>query len=86
MSTLAHALRREFRVMFSLKVQPLWFRILKWAASLVFAARYHDQPWFWPLVAACVGTGLAIHLLYRCKTRAWTRAWGGWRDLDAGRP
>ena len=83
MNTLALTLRRELRVCFSLKAQPLWIRILKWAAIIALTALYHDAPWFWPIVAACVVAGLALHFFYRWKTRAWTRSWGGWNDLAA---
>ena len=54
MSALAQALRREARVAFSLKTQPLWFRVLKWAIALLVCVRYHDAAWFWP-VAAIIG-------------------------------
>ena len=30
--------------------------------------------------------GLATHLLYRHKTRGWTRPWGGWKDVEAAWP
>ena len=85
MSTLAHTLRREIRVMFSLKVQSLRVRILKWAVMLALIVRYHDKAWFWPVAAITFSLSLGVHFLYRCKTCAWTRPWGGWRDLDAGR-
>jgi hypothetical protein len=29
---------------------------------------------------------VATHLFYRHKTRAWTRPWGGWKDVEAVRP
>lgn len=85
MSALSHTLRREFRVAFSLKAQPLWFRILKWLAILAVVVGYHGAPWFWLLIAACFSAALGIHFLYRWKTRAWTHGWGGWKDLEAGR-
>ncbi len=25
---------------------------------------------------------VALHMLWRVKTRAWTQAWGGWDDVD----
>jgi len=43
------------------------------------------HPFFWWCVLAAVGLGLGLHLFYRWKTRAWTRPWGGWNDLAAGR-
>jgi hypothetical protein len=85
MSTLSSTLRREWRVAISLRAQPLWFRLAKWAVFLTLAVRFWRQPrfWAWVLIAVCLG--LALHFLYRRKTRAWTRAWGGWNDLAAGR-
>ena len=56
------AIRREFRVAFSRRAQPAWFRIVKWTCILIGVAFFHDRAWFW-----------------------WTRAWGGWNDLEAGR-
>ena len=85
MSTLAHTLRRETRVIFSLKTQPLWVRILKWALMLALIVRYHDKAWFWPVAAITFALSLGVHFLYRWKTRIWTQPWGGWKDLEAGR-
>ena len=85
MNTLARLLRLELRVCFSRHAQPPWFRIVKWTVGLAFIARYHGAAWFWPLAAAWgVGT-LALHFLYRWRTHAWTRPWGGWHDLAATR-
>ena len=86
MSTLAQTLRREARVIFSLKTQPLWVRVLKWAVILALIVRYHDNAWFWPVVAIMFALSLSVHFLYRWNTCAWTKPWGGWRDLEAGRP
>lgn len=85
MSTFTQALRREARVCFSLKAQPLWFRIVKWVAGIAFMIAFHGRAWFWPVVAGWTMVALALHFLYRWKTRAWTQAWGGWDDLEAGR-
>jgi len=85
MSTFTQALRREARVAFSLRAQPLWFRILKWIVIIACVAAFHDHTWFWLVLAGCFATALAVHFLYRWKTRAWTRPWGGWDDLEAGR-
>jgi hypothetical protein len=81
--TLALKIRRELRVCFSLKTQPLWVRIVKWIAVLAFIALCHDSPWFWPSVAACFVAGLVLHFVYRWQTRAWTRPWGGWNDVKS---
>ena len=78
-------LRREARVCFSLKAQPLWFRIMKWIVGVAFMIAFHRRDWFWPTVGSWSVVALALHFLYRSKTRIWTQAWGGWNDLEAGR-
>ena len=85
MSTLAHALRREARIAFSRRAQPVWFRIIKWTCILVGIALFHDQRWFWWTIAGLTVTMTLVHFIYRRKTKTWTRAWGGWNDLEAGR-
>ena len=85
MNTLAQALRREARVAFSRHAQPVWFRIVKWTCIVVGVALFHDQRWFWLTLASLAAAGTLVHLLYRWKTKTWTRAWGGWNDLEAGR-
>ncbi len=85
MSTFTQAVRREVRVAFSLKAQPLWFRILKWIVGIAFVIAFHKHVWFWPVITAVSVAALALHCLYRWKTRVWTQAWGGWHDLEAGR-
>ena len=85
MSALAQALRREARVAFSLRAQPLWFRIVKWTVGIACIVAFHDRAWFWPVVAGWTFVALALHFLYRWKTCAWTQPWGGWNDLEAGR-
>lgn len=78
-------IRRELRVVFSLRGQPLWFRILKWTCILVGIALFHDRDWFWRTLAGLAAMATASHFVYRWKTKVWTRAWGGWNDLAAGR-
>lgn len=85
MSTFTQALRREARVACSLKAQPLWFRIVKWLGFLAYVVAFHGRAWFWPAIAAGTVAALALHCLYRWKTRGWTQPWGGWNDLEAGR-
>jgi hypothetical protein len=86
MNPLSSSLRREWRVAFSLRAQPFWFRVAKWTVFLGLAVVFWRQPFFWWCVLAAAGLGLGLHLFYRWKTRAWTRAWGGWNDFEAGRP
>ena len=85
MNTFSAAIRRECRVALSRRAQPVWFRIAKWTCILVGVALFLDRRWFWWTLAALALAGLLAHFLYRCKTKTWTRAWGGWNDLDAGR-
>jgi hypothetical protein len=79
------AVRREFRVAFSRHAQPVWFRVVKWTCILTGLALFHDQSWFWRTLAALALAGTVVHFIYRSKTKIWTRAWGGWNDLAAGR-
>jgi hypothetical protein len=85
MSTLTHTLRREVRVAFSRQAQPVWFRVTKWIGVLAGIALFHDRPWFWWSLAGVAVAGFGLHFFYRWKTKHWTRAWGGWNDLEAGR-
>ena len=85
MNSFASALRRECRVAFSPRAQPLWFRLAKWTALLVLIAVFGRRPFFWRCLLVALAAGLAVHLFYRWKTRGWTRPWGGWDDLEAGR-
>jgi hypothetical protein len=83
MNSFTTLVRREFRVAVSPKAQPIWFRVLKWGALIVFTVRYHSVPWFWHAVAVALVTALGLHFFYRWKTRGWSRPWGGWNDVQA---
>jgi hypothetical protein len=85
MDTLRTALRREVRVAFSRRAQPVWFRVVKWTVLLVTFALWHDRPTYWWTVLVLFVPSVGLHLLYRHRTHRWTRAWGGWNDLPAGR-
>jgi len=85
MNALSGALRREFRVAFSRRSQPRWFRVIKWTVLLACGAAFWRKPLFWWCLLALASLGLAVHFVYRRKTCAWTRPWGGWDDLEAGR-
>jgi hypothetical protein len=85
MNALSIALRRELRVACSRHAQPVWFRLVKWSCLLTGVALFHDRYWFWWSIAGLTVVATALHLFYRWKTQVWTRAWGGWNDLDAGR-
>ena len=75
--------RRELRVMFSRSHSPIPLRIAKWAVFLGVARRLHGTRWFRTWVFGLPLAGVAMHLLYRHKTRGWTRPWGGWNDVEA---
>ncbi len=85
MNSFSSTVRRECRVALSLRAQPLWFRIAKWIVFLGLGAVFWRRPFFWGCVLAAATLGLTLHFFYRWKTRGWTRPWGGWNDLAAGR-
>ena len=76
---------RELRVALSRRVQPVWFRIVKWITLLIVSFLLWPTPYFWWWIGGGLTLGIPVHLIYRWKTKAWTRAWGGWDDLDAGK-
>ena len=78
-------MRRETRVALSLKAQPVRFRVAKWLVLLSLGALLWRTRWFWHVVVGAIVVAIALHLLWRHKTQRWTRPWGGWDDLDAGR-
>jgi len=85
MSQFAAAIRRECQVAFSRRAQPVWFRIIKWVAILTGVVVFHERAAFWWCLASLAAAGTLLHFFYRWKTKTWTRAWGGWNDLEAGR-
>jgi hypothetical protein len=84
-STIRTAILRELRVAFSRRAQPVWFRGVKWLCILIGIALFHDRRWFWWTLAGLAAAGISLHVFYRWKTNVWTRAWGGWNDVEAGR-
>ena len=82
MSTFIALVRRESRrVALSLRVQPLWFRVLKWSRLVPFMYWLWQTRWFWPVILALAAACLALHLFHRWKTAGWTGPWGEWNDL-----
>jgi len=76
-------IKRELQVAFSPRVQPHWFRLIKWSVLIAATARYRRRSWF-PHVAGCaLVAALSLHFFYRWKTQGWTRPWGGWDDVAA---
>lgn len=77
---------REFRVACSRRVQPVWFRVVKWIVLIAVSWLLWSTPWFWWWICGGLALGLGVHFFYRWNTKAWTRPWGGWDDIDAGKP
>ena len=80
--TVAETLRREKRVALSLKAQPVWFRVAKWIVLLGVGALLWGRPYFWYVIVGALLLGVGLHLVWRWKTRGWTRPWGGWDDVE----
>jgi hypothetical protein len=81
--SLRQAMAVELRVAFSRKGQPVWFRVLKWVVFVSLGVYLWSNPYFWGIVVGAFLIGLGGHLVWRRKTRGWTRPWGGWNDLEA---
>ncbi len=77
----ASVIKRELRVMFSRERSPIPLRIAKWILFLAVARRLYGTKWFRVWLFGLPLAGVATHLVYRHKTRGWTRPWGGWRDV-----
>jgi hypothetical protein len=77
------AIKREARIAFSRKAQPVWFRVLKWAIAVAVGLYLWRTPYFWACILGAFGLALTGHFFWRWKTRGWTQAWGGWDDLAA---
>jgi hypothetical protein len=80
-----NVIRRELRVAFSKRAQPPLFRVIKWVVFVASAVLVSGSRFFRYWVFGLPLLGLAIHFVYRWKTHGWTRPWGGWSDLEAGR-
>jgi hypothetical protein len=65
--------QRELQVAFSPRVQPWWFRFIKWSVLIAVTARYRKRRWFPYVSTAALMGGLSLHLFYRWKTQGWTR-------------
>jgi hypothetical protein len=52
---------------------------------VVLVTLFWRKATFWWIMAGVAIAAVPVHLFYRHKTRRWTRAWGGWNDLEAGR-
>jgi len=77
--------RREVRVATSRKVQPIWFRVGKWLVLVTVSVLAWRAGIFRYWFGGAALVSVSVHLIWRWKTHHWTRAWGGWNDLEAGR-
>ncbi len=77
--------RKEMRVMFSGRTQPVPARVAKWAAFLAVARGLRGTWWFRTWVFGLPTVGVVAHLFYRHMTRGWTEPWGGWNDVGTAR-
>lgn len=72
--------KKELKVAFSKNAQHVWFRTLKYAVITVLFYFAWRKGYLWQTVGVLFGAAVFVHLLYRYKTSAWTRPWGGWDD------
>jgi hypothetical protein len=82
MTPQADQLRREARVAFSPRWQPIWFRVLKWMIFSGVTAYLWGTRSFWIWILFIVALTAGIHLLWRYKTKGWREPWAGWDDID----
>jgi hypothetical protein len=82
--SIGSAVKREVRVALSKKAQPVWFRFVKWAVVVVVGTLLWQGPYFWWWISGSLAIGVAVHAIWRWKTKAWTQPWGGWNDLESG--
>jgi hypothetical protein len=78
-------IKRELRIAFSKKAQPVLFRVIKWVVITGCTALLSRTGFFWYWVIGLPLLSLTIHFVYRWKTRGWTRPWAGWSDVQASR-
>ncbi len=78
-------IRKEVRVALSKKAQPVWFRLLKWAVIIPVTLLMASRGYFWPWILGALAFSLSLHFFYRYKTKGWTRPYGLWNDVEAGR-
>ena len=81
--TIQESLRREARVAFSPRSQPVWFRLLKWVIAIGISAALWRSPFFWWWILGALGLGVSVHFVWRWKTKGWTQPWWGWNDVKA---
>ena len=76
------SIRRELRVIRNNKRSPVLQRIIKWAICLCVSRKLRGTRWFRAWVFGLPITGIVVHMFYRHKTDAWTKPWGGFKDVQ----
>ncbi|MCD4811891.1 hypothetical protein K8R14_04855 [bacterium] len=71
-------IKKELEVMFSKDTQPIWFRITKWLVFIGVGYLLYETKWFWVWVIGIATAGTIMHIIYRWKTKVWTKSWGRW--------
>lgn len=69
-------LRCKWRVAFSRKGHPVPVRLIKWVLFVAVAAALYRAGSFWLRTAGLPLLCVAVHFVYRWRTRGWTRTWG----------
>jgi membrane-bound metal-dependent hydrolase YbcI (DUF457 family) len=80
--SLREAWRVEVAVATSRRAQPVWFRVVKWIVIIAALWYFRRSRYLWPGLGAAFALSIGLHLLWRVKTRRWTRPWRGWSDVE----
>ena len=78
MNALNSAIRRELRIAFSPRAQPVWFRVIKWTCILAGAVLFHDQGWFWWTLAGSDRIDQVKDLILSDETEVFVSAASWW--------
>ena len=80
------SIKRELRVIRNNNGSPVLQRIIKWAIFLSVARKLRGTRWFRAWAFGLPIMGIAVHIFYRHKTDAWTKPWGGFKDVQGSKP
>ena len=58
-------MRREVRVAFSRRAQPVWFRVAKWIVAIGMSVLLWRTRSFWFWFLGALGLGLTVHFVWR---------------------
>jgi hypothetical protein len=56
---------------------------VKWVVLVALMVWLWRSPYFWWWIGGAFALGIAVHLVWRWKTKAWTQPWFGWNDVEA---